>query len=46
MTGASESWALPPPAKVYEALSAVADGRVRVTGAREAEVTSSLGEKT
>ncbi len=40
-----EPWKLPPAAKVYEALSAVADRRVRFTGETEAEVTSSAGEK-
>lgn len=39
-------WAQPPPAKVYEALTAVADGRVRLLGDGRAEVVSSTGEKT
>ncbi len=39
------TWKMPPKAKVYEALSAVADGRVRITGERTAEVTSSSGDK-
>jgi len=39
-------WQLPPLAKVYEALSAVADGRVQMTGATSAQVTSSGGDKT
>ncbi len=39
-------WKLPPLAKVYEALSAVADGRVQMTGATSARVTSSAGDKT
>ncbi len=34
-------WKLPPAAKVYEAFSAVADGRVRPSGAGRAEVESS-----
>ena len=38
-------WKLPPRAKVYEALSAMADGRVKFTGEMTAEVTSSTGEK-
>ncbi len=40
------AWEMPPKAKVYEALTAVADGRVRLTGAGEAEVTSSSGDRT
>jgi hypothetical protein len=36
-----EPWKQPPIAKVYEAMSAVADGRVLVTGAKSAEVLSS-----
>ncbi len=39
-------WKLPPLAKVYEALSAVADGRVQLTGPTSALVTSSGGDKT
>ena len=40
-------WKLPPKAKVYEALSAVADGRVRPqAGADSAEVVSSDGSRT
>ena len=39
-------WELPPIAKVYEALSAVADGRVTLTGATSAQVTSSARDKT
>jgi len=38
-------WKMPPIAKVYEALSAVADGRVRTVGAERAEVVSSSGDK-
>jgi hypothetical protein len=37
---------LPPKAKVYEALSAVADGRVKLVGPTKAQVTSSSGDKT
>lgn len=37
---------MPPKAKVYEALSAFADGRVRIKGSTEAEVKSSSGDKT
>lgn len=40
------AWKLPPRAKVFEAFSAVADGRVRVTGPGSATVTSSAGDKT
>jgi len=39
-------WKLPPIAKVYEALSAVADGRVTITGETTAQVRSSDGSKT
>lgn len=39
-------WNQPPLAKVYEALSAVADGRVRITAETVAEVVSSAGDKT
>ena len=39
-------WKLPPTAKVYEALSAVAEGRVHITGAGRAEVESSGREQT
>lgn len=39
-------WSLPPIAKIYEALSAVADGRVKLTGAATAEVLSSERDKT
>jgi hypothetical protein len=37
---------MPPVAKVYEALSAVADGRVRLLSPGEAQVISSAGDKT
>jgi len=39
-------WDMPPIAKVYEALSAVADGRVKVMGETTAEVLSSERDKT
>lgn len=39
-------WKIPPKAKVYEALGAVADGRVHLLGPRRAEVASSSGERT
>ena len=40
------SWKQPPAAKVYEALSAVADGRVSVTGPGAATVLSSGRDRT
>lgn len=40
------SWKLPPRAKVFEAFTAVADGRVRLTGPGSATVSSSRGDKT
>ncbi len=39
-------WNMPPIAKVYEALSAVADGRVRLTSDTSADVLSSERDKT
>jgi hypothetical protein len=39
-------WNMPPLAKVYEALSAVADGRVKLTSDTSAEVLSSERDKT
>jgi hypothetical protein len=39
-------WKMPPMAKVYEALSALADDRVRITAPGRAEVSSSSGDKT
>lgn len=39
-------WNQPPIAKVYEALSAVADGRVKIIGEMSAQVVSSGGDKT
>jgi len=38
-------WELPPKAKIYEALSAVAGNRVKLLDATKAEVTSSSGDK-
>lgn len=40
------TWKLPPRAKVFEAFSAIADGRVRITGPASATVLSSNGAKT
>ena len=37
---------MPPKTKVYEALSALADGRVRIKGPNEAAVVSSGGDRT
>jgi hypothetical protein len=39
-------WKMPPRAKVFEAFTAVADGRVRLTGPGSATVTSSRGDTT
>jgi hypothetical protein len=39
-------WRLPPKAKVYEAFSAVADGRVSIAGPGTAEVVSSARDRT
>jgi len=39
-------WKVPPKAKIYEALTAVADDRVKLTGGEIAEVLSSDGAKT
>jgi hypothetical protein len=38
-------WKMPPRAKVFEAFTAVADGRVRLTGPNSASVASSRGDK-
>ncbi len=40
-----DSWKLPPKAKIYEALSAVADNRVKITSETSAVVTSSSLDK-
>jgi hypothetical protein len=39
-------WKMPPRAKVFEAFTAVADGRVRIAGPGSAAVISSSGDKT
>jgi hypothetical protein len=39
-------WKMPPMAKVYEAIGAIGDGRLRLADARRAFVTSSDGTKT
>lgn len=41
-----EAWKMPPIVKVYEAMGALADGRVRFEGPNRAFVTSSEGDKT
>ena len=41
-----ETWKLPPKAKIYEAMSAVADNRIKITGTTSAEVISSSHDKT
>lgn len=41
-----ELWKIPPKAKIYEALSAVSDDRVKKKGDTIAEVVSSSGNKT
>ncbi len=46
IVSAMADWNLPPIAKVYEAFSALADGRVLMKAACEAEVVSSSGEKS
>ncbi len=42
----AEAWKMPPPIKVYEALGAIGDGRVRLENEHHAQVESSDGEKT
>jgi hypothetical protein len=44
--GKMAAWKMPPKAKIYEALSAIADGRVRLKENQKAEVVSSGGTKT
>jgi hypothetical protein len=43
---AAAEWKMPPVVKVYEALGALGDGRVRIESARRASVVSSHGTKT
>jgi hypothetical protein len=43
---ARTAWKMPPLAKIYEALGAVGDGRVRLLDETRALVTSSEGDKT
>jgi hypothetical protein len=45
-TVATAPWKMPPLIKVYEALGAIGDSRVRVLDETRAEVTSSEGNKT
>ena len=42
----AEAWKMPPPIKIYEALGAIGDGRVRLEDEHRALVTSSEGDKT
>ena len=42
----AEAWKMPPPIKVYEAMGAIGDGRVRLEDEHRALVTSSEGDKT
>ena len=42
----AEAWKMPPLIKVYEAMGALGDGRVRAEAENRAEVTSSEGNKT
>lgn len=39
-------WKMPPPAKIYEALGAIADGRIHLEDTAHASVISSSGDKT
>lgn len=43
---AAELWKMPPMAKIYEALGAIGDARVRLDDATHASVVSSSGDKT
>ncbi|HJU29200.1 MAG TPA: hypothetical protein VJ718_08515, partial [Candidatus Binataceae bacterium] len=43
---AASEWKMPPMAKIYEALGALGDGRVRLEDDRRATVLSSDGSKT
>ncbi|HLI79413.1 MAG TPA: hypothetical protein VKV03_05490 [Candidatus Binataceae bacterium] len=42
----ADAWKMPPPIKIYEALGAIGDGRVRLEDEHRALVTSSEGDKT
>jgi hypothetical protein len=42
----AEAWKMPPSIKVYEALGAIGDGRVRLEDEHHAQVESSEGDKT
>jgi hypothetical protein len=42
----AEAWKMPPAIKIYEALGAIGDGRVRLDDERHARVESSEGDKT
>jgi len=43
--GVPEYWKLPPRIKVLEALGAIADGRIKMVGEKEAKVVSSEGDR-
>src|SRR5260370_41009000 len=43
---ALQPWKMPPPAKIYEAIGALSDGRVRLEDERHASVLSSDRSKT
>jgi hypothetical protein len=43
---AGEPWKMPPLAKIYEAIGAIGDGRVKIIDERHAAVSSSDGSKT
>jgi hypothetical protein len=42
----ADAWKMPPPIKIYEALGAIGDGRVRLEDEHRSLVTSSEGDKT
>jgi hypothetical protein len=46
MAMSAPQWEMPPLVKVYEALGAIGDGRVRIEDSRRATVVSSDGSKT
>jgi hypothetical protein len=46
MPRTAQAWKMPPIAKVYEALGAIGDGRVRIEDERRATVVSSDGSRT
>jgi len=42
----AQAWKMPPVVKIYEAMGAIGDGRVRIVDDENALVTSSQGDKT